>query len=66
MASYMTAKEMNHPDGAKVILVYSVDEEREYLKEFAAWRAAHAEANLAALEGREIKASSTLSLPKRT
>lgn len=55
MAGYGTPKEMHHPDGAKLLLAYSSDDESAILKQFAAWRLAEAEANDAAVQGREIK-----------
>jgi hypothetical protein len=65
MAGY--PKELNHPDGAKTLLAYDAAEEQALHKKFAEWRLAHAEANAAAFEGREVKpASGTLNLQKRS
>ena len=55
MAGYSVTKEMSHPDGSRVFLAYSTEDESALLKEFARYRNDHDEANRAAVEGKEIK-----------
>ena len=56
MAEAQYPKEMRHPDGSTVRFAYNPDDESRILADDVRFRAEHAEAHSAALEGRAIRA----------